>query len=53
MPADRPGTQLDVESHEGVMLRGKLCTLPMYDPERLIPRGHLVDIPDRPEDEHS
>ena len=46
-PADGPGTQLDVESHEGAMLRGELCTLPMYDPERLIPRGLLVDIPDR------
>ncbi len=52
-PADGPGTRVDVESHEGVMLRGELCTLPMYDPERLIPRGLLVDIPDRPEDEHS
>ncbi|MYA83430.1 MAG: hypothetical protein F4155_06885 [Acidimicrobiales bacterium] len=46
-PADGPGTQLGVESHDGTMLRGELCTLPMYDPERLIPRGRLVDIPDR------
>ena len=46
-PADGPGTQLDVESYDGNMLRGELCTLPMYDPDRLIPRGRLVDIPDR------
>jgi aminomethyltransferase len=30
------------------MLEGKLCTLPMYDAERLIPRGKLVDIPTQP-----
>ena len=46
-PADGPGTRIDVESHEGAVLRGELRTLPMYDPERLIPRGLLVDIPDR------
>ena len=46
-PSDGPGTQLDVESYEGKMLRGGLCTLPMYDPDRLIPRGRLFDIPDR------
>ena len=27
---------------------GELCTMPMYDEERLIPRGKLVDIPVRP-----
>ena len=46
-PADGPGTQLDVESCDGIMLRGELCTLPMYDPDRLIPRGRLIDIPDQ------
>lgn len=46
-PANGPGTQLDVESFERQKLRGELCTLPMYDPDRLIPRGHLVDIPNR------
>ena len=46
-PTNGPGTLLDVESFEGRKLRGELCTLPMYDPERLIPRGHLVDIPNR------
>ncbi len=45
--ADGPGTQLDVESYDGIMLRGELCTLPMYDPDRLIPRGRLIDIPDQ------
>ncbi len=45
-PADGPGAQLDVESYDGIMLRGELCTLPMYDPDRLIPRGRLIDIPD-------
>ena len=44
---DGPGTQLDVESFDGPVLRGELCTLPMYDPERLIPRGRLIGIPDR------
>ena len=46
-PADGPGTQLDVESYDGIMLRGELCALPMYDPDSLIPRGRLVDIPDQ------
>ena len=46
-PANGPGTRLDVESHDGTALRGELCSLPMYDPDRLIPRGHLVDIPNR------
>ena len=46
-PADGPGTQLDVESYDGIMLRGEVCTLPMYDPDRLIPRGQLIDIPNQ------
>jgi aminomethyltransferase len=25
-----------------------MCTLPMYDADRLIPRGKLVDIPTKP-----
>ncbi len=34
---------IDGTDHEGVV-----CTLPMIDPDRLIPRGKLVDIPQRP-----
>jgi aminomethyltransferase len=34
---------IDGDDHEGV-----ICTLPMIDPDRLIPRGKLVDIPQPP-----
>lgn len=43
-----PGTKMMVESTEGSLLEAELCTLPMYDAERLIPRGKVVDIPTIP-----
>jgi len=33
---------------DGSTQQGELCTLPMYDEERLIPRGKLIAIPSRP-----
>ena len=41
-----PGAAVEVECADGEIRPGELCTLPMYDPERLIPRGNLVDIPE-------
>lgn len=38
---------LDVECTDGPAHPGTLCELPMYDKERLIPRGKRVDIPAR------
>ncbi len=46
--ANGPGTAVTVEGTDGASLAGELCTLPMYDADRLIPRGKLVDIPTRP-----
>ena len=43
-----PGTKVTVEGTEGAHLDAKLCSLPMYDRDRLIPRGKLVDIPAKP-----
>ena len=40
------GAAIEVECADGEVRSGELCTLPMYDPERLIPRGKLVDIPE-------
>ena len=36
-PTQGPGTQVKVEGIDGSMLEGELCTLPMYDKNRLIP----------------
>ena len=47
-PAVVPGTTVTVETTEGSRLHAELCALPMYDPERLIPRGKLIDIPEQP-----
>ena len=47
-PAFGPGTVIDVLCVDGSTQRGELCTLPMYDADRLIPRGKLVDIPTSP-----
>ena len=43
-----PGTQVNVLCADGSIQEGELCTLPMYDADRLIPRGKLVDIPTNP-----
>ena len=44
-----PGTVVDVDCQDGRPHRGELCDLPMYDKERLIPRGKAVDLPERRE----
>jgi glycine cleavage system aminomethyltransferase T len=41
-----PGTVLDVGCHDDKPRRAEICDLPMYDRDRQIPRGKLVDIPD-------
>ena len=40
--------ELPIETTEGGCHRAELCALPMYDRERLIPRGKLIDIPVKP-----
>ena len=40
-----PGTKVEVTGIDGQQLKAEICELPMYDKERLIPRGKLVDIP--------
>lgn len=47
-PAQGPGTKVEVLCADGSTRSGELCTLPMYDADRLIPRGKLVDIPANP-----
>ena len=43
-----PGARVQVACIDGSRQDAELCALPMYDKERLIPRGKLVDIPSRP-----
>ena len=43
-----PGTAVTVEGIDGNSYPAVLCTLPMYDEKREIPRGKLVDIPNIP-----
>lgn len=43
-----PDTQLMVEGIDGESYPAVLCTLPMYDEKREIPRGKRVDIPKIP-----
>ena len=45
-----PGTRVDVDCKDGQVHAGELCELPLYDKERAIPRGKLVDIPEIPEE---
>jgi aminomethyltransferase len=47
-PAMGPSTKVNVLCADGSVQEGELCTLPMYDADRLIPRGKLVDIPTKP-----
>ncbi|RDD60154.1 aminomethyltransferase family protein [Ferruginivarius sediminum] len=42
------GTEVDVECADGRTRPAVVCDLPMYDKERQIPRGKLVDIPELP-----
>ena len=44
-----PGTEVDVECRDGVTRPAEVCGLPMYDEDRKIPRGELVDVPELPE----
>ena len=47
-PSMGPGTKVKVLCADGSTQQGELCTLPMYDEERLIPRGKRIAIPNRP-----
>lgn len=47
-PGEGPGTPVDVACRDGGVRPAELCGLPMYDPDRKIPRGLIVDIPERP-----
>lgn len=47
-PDLRPGTALDVECHDEENRPAETCDLPMYDRDRQIPRGKVVDIPSIP-----
>tara|TARA_B100001173_G_C15892345_1_gene506165 strand:- start:102 stop:950 length:849 start_codon:yes stop_codon:yes gene_type:complete len=47
-PSMGPGAKVNVLCVDGSTQQGELCTLPMYDEERLIPRGKLIAIPNRP-----
>jgi aminomethyltransferase len=49
-PGLAAGTALDVACGDDAVREGETCELPMYDPDRLIPRGKLVDIPEIPAD---
>ena len=44
-PAQGPGTKVEVLCADGSTRSGELCTLPMYDADRLIPRGKLGGHP--------
>ena len=44
-PRNGPGTMVEVSGAGGQQLKGELSTLPMYDKNRLIPRGKVIDIP--------
>jgi aminomethyltransferase len=46
-PGLEPGTAVDVDCRDGQVRRGETCELPMYDRDRQIPLGKVVDIPDR------
>jgi glycine cleavage system aminomethyltransferase T len=43
-----PDDIVGVACIDGTDHEGAVCTLPMIDPDRLIPRGKLVDIPQPP-----
>lgn len=44
-----PETRVDVDCIDGQARPGELCETPMYDKERLIPRGKATDIPPMPD----
>jgi len=43
----QPGTQIMVNCKDGSMQKAELVSLPFYDEQAEIPRGKLVDIPER------
>lgn len=43
-----PGTEVRIEGNDGQMYAATLAETPLYDKACEIPRGKLVDIPDRP-----
>jgi len=43
-----PDVEFEVVCDDDQVRPAVTCTLPMYDPSRLIPRGKIVDIPDVP-----
>jgi len=43
-----PGTELRVECIGGEIRPAVTCETPMYDKNREIPRGKLIDIPEIP-----
>jgi aminomethyltransferase len=47
-PEIGPGSALEVACQDGQTRTAETCALPMYDRERGIPRGQVVDIPDIP-----
>jgi glycine cleavage system aminomethyltransferase T len=47
-PAQKPGMTVMVGCRDGSMQAAEIVEVPMYDKECLIPRGKLVDIPERP-----
>ena len=47
-PEITPGTSVEVECSDDETRSAETCELPMYDRERLIPRGKAVDIPEIP-----
>ena len=46
-PEFGPGTNLEVECTDGEIRPAQICTTPMYDEKREIPRGLIVDIPEK------
>ena len=46
-PEIGPGTNLEVECIDGGIHPAQICTTPMYDEKREIPRGLIVDIPEQ------
>lgn len=47
-PEHGPGTLAQVLCTDDTLQSAELCSMPMYDENRLIPRGKLVDIPTKP-----
>jgi len=46
-PGHAPGTAIGITCTDGAERPGELAELPLYDKACEIPRGKLVDIPER------